>query len=233
MMLVKYWMRRAVITVNAGDSMQEAITKMKEYFVQLLPVLKDGSLVGVITDRDLKRASASDATSLDVHELAYLIAKITCEEIMSKNPITVPPDFTLEEAAALLLHHKISGAPVVDNAGRLVGTIGQRDIYRALLSLTGFEKRGLQLAFDIADRAGSIKQLTDVVRKCRGRLVSVLSSYERASSGRRHVYIRAYNLDRNQVPQMVEELKTKGTLLYLVDHREGTREEFVQSERVG
>ena len=136
-MLVKYWMRRAVITVNAGDSMQEAITKMKEYFVQLLPVLKDGTLVGVITDRDLKRASASDATSLDVHELAYLIAKITCEEIMSKNPITVPPDFTLEEAAALLLHHKISGAPVVeDNGGRLVGTIGQRDIYRALLSLT-------------------------------------------------------------------------------------------------
>ena len=232
-MLVKYWMRRAVITVNAGDSMQEAITKMKEYFVQLLPVLKDGTLVGVITDRDLKRASASDATSLDVHELAYLIAKITCEEIMSKNPITVPPDFTLEEAAALLLHHKISGAPVVeDNGGRLVGTIGQRDIYRALLSLTGFEKRGLQLAFNVEDRPGTIKQLTDVIRKYGGRLVSILSSYERAPSGHRHVYIRAYNLDRDQVPQMVEELKTKGTLLYLVDHREGTREEFVQSERV-
>jgi len=213
--------------------MQEAITKMKEYFVQLLPVLKDGTLVGVITDRDLKRASASDATSLDVHELAYLIAKITCEEIMSKNPITVPPDFTLEEAAALLLHHKISGAPVVeDNGGRLVGTIGQRDIYRALLSLTGFEKRGLQLAFNVEDRPGTIKQLTDVIRKYGGRLVSILSSYERAPSGHRHVYIRAYNLDRDQVPQMVEELKTKGTLLYLVDHREGTREEFVQSERV-
>ncbi|MBM4328171.1 MAG: CBS domain-containing protein [Deltaproteobacteria bacterium] len=231
-MLVKYWMRKAVITVNVGDSMQEAINRMKEYFLQLLPVLKDGKLVGVITDRDLKRASASDATSLDMHELAYLIAKIKCEEIMTKNPITVPPDFTLEETAALLLHHKISGAPVMDKGGRLAGVIGQRDIYRALLSLTGFEKRGLQLAFSIVDGPGSIKQLTDVIRNYGGRLVSVLSSYERAAPGHRLVYIRAYNLDRGQAPKMIEELKTKGTLLYLVDHREGAREEFAESERV-
>jgi acetoin utilization protein AcuB len=230
-MLVKYWMRKAVITVNAGDPMQEAVTIMKEYFVPLLPVLKEGRLVGVITDRDLKRASASDAESLDVHELIYLLNRVKCENIMTPNPVTVRPDSTLEETAAVLLEHKISGAPVVDAQGRLVGTIGQRDLFRALISLTGFEKRGVQFAVQVQDHPGSIKEATDVIRQFDGRLVSILTSYERAPAGHRNVYIRAYNIDRALLPAITEELRKKAVLLYLVDHRENAREEFATSGR--
>lgn len=231
-MLVKYWMRKAVITVNVNDSMQEAISRMREYFVPLLPVIKDGKLVGVVTDRDLKRASASDATTLDIHELVYLISNIKVGDIMTKNPITVRRDATLEETAYLLLKHKISGAPVVDEDGRLVGTIGQRDLFRALIALTGFEKRGLQFAFKVEDRPGTIKEVTDIIRAYGGRLVSILTSYDRASAGYRHVYVRAFNLDRSKIPEMLAELKTKSSVLYMVDHRDNKTEEFLESSKV-
>ncbi len=113
-MLVKNWMSQPAITVNEKDSMQDATKIMKKNNISILPVLKKEILVGVITDGDLKRASASDATSLEIHELFYLISKIKIKDIMSGTPITVPPDFTVEETAEILLKNKISGVPVVD-----------------------------------------------------------------------------------------------------------------------
>ncbi|MEJ2717612.1 MAG: CBS and ACT domain-containing protein [Deltaproteobacteria bacterium] len=231
-MLVKYWMRKAVITVDADDSMHEALTRMKEYFVPLLPVLKEGRLVGVITDRDLKRASASDATTLEIHELLFLLAKVKARDIMTKNPITVSPDYTLEETASVLLKNNISGAPVLDDQGRVVGTISHREIFKALISLTGLEKRGLQFAFQVEDRPGSIREVTDVIRAYGGRLVSIMTSYERAPAGQRHVYVRAYQIDRAQIPQLEGELREKAKLLYMVDHRENRREEYIEASRV-
>ncbi len=232
-MLVKYWMRKVVISVDVNDSMQEAISCMKEYRLPLLPVLREKKLVGVIADRDLKRASASDATTLSVHELAYLISQIKVESIMTKDPITVAPDDTLEEAAGILLKNEISGAPVVDHHGRIVGTIGQREIFGALVSLCGLEQRGVQFAFQVEDRPGSIKEVTDIIRGYGGRLVSILTSYERAPAGQRHVYVRVYNMDREKMPQMIAELKKQALMLYMVDHRENKRVEFVESSRIG
>jgi acetoin utilization protein AcuB len=231
-MLVKYWMRKVVMSVDEKDSMQEAIGIMQEYHLPLLPVVRDERLVGVLTDRDLKRASASDATTLSVHELAYLISQIKVEAIMAKNPIAIAPDDTLEEAASILLKHEISGAPVVDRQGRIVGIIGQREIFGALVSLCGLEQRGVQFAFQIEDRPGSIKEVTDIVRGYGGRLVSILTSYERAPAGHRHLYVRAYNIDRENVAHMVADLKAKALMLYMVDHRENKRVEFVEASRI-
>ncbi|MFH0822633.1 MAG: universal stress protein [Pseudomonadota bacterium] len=225
-MLVKYWMRKAVITIDVGDSMQEAVSKMKEYFVPLLPVMKRGQLVGVITDRDLKRASASDATSLDVCELAYLLSKIKAGDIMSKPVTTVPDNLTLEETAEILLSNNISGAPVLDPEGRIVGTISQRDIFRALISVTGLKKRGIQFAFRIEDRPGSIKEVTDVIRDYGGRLVSILTSYDGAPEGTRYLFVRAYRIDRDNVGKLKEALTERTTMIYFVDHRDNVREEF-------
>jgi acetoin utilization protein AcuB len=231
-MLAKYWMRKVVIPMDVEDSMQDAISNMREYQLAVLPIVQDGKLVGVVTDRDLKRASASDATTLDVHELAYLISKIKVGSIMSKNPVTILSDDTLEEAAALLLKHRISGAPVLDREGRIVGTIGQREIFGALVSLCGLEKKGVQFAFQVEDRPGSIKEVTDVIRGYGGRLVSILTSYERAPSGYRHVYVRAFQVDRSKMPQLEAELRQKALLLYVVDHRENRRVEYVESSRI-
>ena len=102
-MLVKNWMSKKVITIEAKDSMQRALSLMKEHKIRMLPVLQRGKLVGVVSDNDLKRASASDATMLDVHEMLYLISKIKVKDIMVKDPLTVAPDCTVEETAELLM----------------------------------------------------------------------------------------------------------------------------------
>jgi acetoin utilization protein AcuB len=223
-MLVKNWMSKNVVTINEDDSMQEAMKLMKQHGIRMLPVLKNGVLTGVLTDRDLKRASASDATTLDVHELLYLISKIKVKNIMSKSPVAVPPDLTVEETAEVLLNNKISGVPVVDEKGRVVGTITQTDLFRVLIALTGVGKRGIQFAFQIADRPGSIKDLADPIRRHGGRMVSILTSYDNVPDGYRKVYIRMYGLDRDRLPALKEELAKVSTILYMVDHRENRRE---------
>ena len=228
MLLVENWMNPKVITVDADDSMLDATKLLKEHNIRHLPVLEKGKLVGVITDRDLKRAAPSDATALEAHELLYLIANIKVREIMTKNPITVPYNFTIEEAAELLLQARISGMPVVDKDGDVIGTITQTDLFKVLISLTGVGKKGVQFAFLLEDRPGSIKDVADVIRAYGGRMASILSSYEKAPEGHRYVYIRMYDVNREKMPQLKEDLKKKAKVLYIVDSRDNKREIFIR-----
>ena len=223
-MLVSNWMSKNIITVDVDDSMQYALRLMKENGIRILPVLKKGRLAGVITDRDLKKASASDATTLDIHELLYLISKIKVGSIMSKSLITVPHNFTVEETAQVLLENKISGAPVVDQNGEVVGIITQTDLFRVLISLTGVGKGGIQFAFQLEDRPGSIKEVADVIRKYGGRMVSILTSYDKVPEGYRKVFIRMHSIDRSRLKQLQVDLSKMVALIYMVDHRENIRE---------
>ncbi|MHC1725802.1 MAG: CBS and ACT domain-containing protein [Syntrophobacteraceae bacterium] len=225
-MLVKNWMSKNPITIEEEDSMQQAMALMKEHKIRTLPVVNEGKLVGIISDTDLKRASASDATMLDMHELLYLISKIKVHEIMTKNPITVPEDLTVEETAQIMMEHNISGVPVTDHKGNLVGIITRNDVFKILVSLSGLGKRGIQFAFLVDDVSGSIKILTDVLRSFEGRIASILSSYEDAPAGKRIVYIRIYELDRSRLPDLIQALRDKGTLIYIVDHRQNKRQIF-------
>jgi len=225
-MLVRNWMTQNVIMVDANDSVVDATKKLKENDIRRLPVTRKGKLVGIVTDRDLKRASASDATTLEVHELLYLISKIKVKEIMTKNPITVPFDFTVEETAEVLMKNKISGVPVLNGRNQISGIITQDDLFRAMISLTGLKSRGIQFAVQIEDRPGSIKEVADILRKYGGRMASILSSYDRVQKGYRKAYIRMYEIDRLRIPQLKEELKRKATLLYIVDLRENIREVY-------
>jgi acetoin utilization protein AcuB len=223
-MLVETWMSTPVITVNADDSMQKATTLLKEHHIGILPVMEGGMLVGIITDRDLKRAAASDATSLEIHELLYLLSKIEVRDIMTRDPITVPAASTVEQTARILLENKISGAPVVNENGKVIGIITRDDMLKVLVNLTGVDKRGIQFVFQVEDRPTSISELTDIIRNYGGRIVSILSSYEKAPPNQRNVCIRAYRIDRKTLPQLKCDLKKKATLLHVVDHREDIKD---------
>jgi len=225
-MLVKNWMSKPVITIDVDASMHDAIKLLKNHNIKMLPVMEKGKLVGVVSDRDIKRASASDATSLEIHELLYLISKIKIEEIMTKNPITVPQDYTVEETAEILLKHNISGVPVIDQYREVVGTITQNDIFKILISLTGAEKKGIQFGVEVEDLPGSIKEITDIIREYGGRMASILTTYDKAPEGFRRVYIRMYGIDRFKVNKLKEAIREKASLLYLVDRREVHRETF-------
>lgn len=229
-MLVKNWMSKDPITVDVNDSMQTAAKLLKENNIRGLPVMKNGKLIGIVTDRDLKRASASDANTLDIHELLFLIEKIKIKEVMTNNPITIPVDSTIEEAAEVLLDNKFSRLPAVDNDGNLVGIITQTDIFRVLVSLTGVREKGIQFAFLLEDRPGSIKEVADIVRKYDCRMVSIMSSSD-GQDGLRHVYIRICGCDRDKIDQLKEDLKAHSKLLYAADHVEKTREFYQDYQR--
>jgi len=223
-MLVKKWMSKEVISVDPDDSMQQAVNLMKEHDIRLLPVMKGPKLVGVLSDGDLKKASAPSAVALDVQEVLYHTYKTKIRDIMTADPVTIPVDQTVDEAAQVLLKNRIAGAPAIDHRGAVSGMITRSDIFRAFIALTAMGTRGIQFAFHVKDRLGAVKELTDIIRTYGGRTASVLSSYENAPPGHRNVYIRTFNLDRSKLGQMVSELKEKATMLYMVDHRENRRE---------
>jgi acetoin utilization protein AcuB len=227
-MLVKDWMTTQVITLDVTDTMQYAINVSTESGVSIMPVLEDGKLAGVLTDRDLKRASPSPAAVMDIQQILYHLSRLEVGAIMSRHPITVPYDYTIEEAAVILVGNKISGAPVVDDRGDIKGIITKNDLFRALIALSGLSKRGVQFGLLLEDRPGSIKDLTDIIRKYNARLVSILSTYEKAPEGHRFVYIRAFNIARDSLAQLKEDIRAaienKGQLIYMVDHKENRRE---------
>ncbi len=229
-MLVMDWMTKPAITVDQNNSLIDAMEVLKQNNIMMVPVMKRDELVGIVSDRDLKQSFASSVTPLAVHELFYLMAKIKVKDIMSRNPITVPFDYTIEETAEVLLKHKISSVPVLDEKRELVGVITQRDIFKALMSLTGIGKRGVQFAFLLEDRPGSIKEIADIIRKYNGSMVSILSRYDRAPEGYRFVYVRIYGIDRSNLASLKISLKEAATVRYMVDHKENNREIYRERE---
>jgi len=222
-MLVKNWMSKDVITVDIDDSMQNAIYILQKHNINILPVMENGNIVGIITDRDLKKASPSDATTLDIHELLYLISKIKVRNLMKKPVYTIPHDFTIEEAAAILLEKRISGLPVVDEKNQLIGIITRSDLFQVIISLIGLGKKGVQLAVRIKDMPGPIKEIRELISVYGARTASILSSGDNAPPGYLNIYFRIYQIDREKLPSLIKEIEKKGDLLYVVDHREDKR----------
>jgi acetoin utilization protein AcuB len=131
--LVREWMTRQVMTAAPHTTLRSAHQIMKDNHIRRLPVLDEGRLVGIITIGDVREASPSDATSLSIWELNYLWAQLTVEKVMTSRVITVGPDTPILDAAELMLEHKVSGLPVVDDKGKLVGILTESDIFKMLV----------------------------------------------------------------------------------------------------
>jgi acetoin utilization protein AcuB len=225
-MLVKNWMSKDVVSIAPDDSMHDAMGILKKKNISFLPVMENDELVGVITDRDIKRASASSASQLEMHELLSTLTKVKIREILTPNPITVPHDYTIEEAAEILFNNKISGLPVVDEMNHVVGVITKNDIFRVLMDLTGLKKKGIQFALKVEDHPKAINTLTEVIRQCGGRIVSILTSGSTTHDGYRHIYIRAFDVDTAHLKILEDQLSQKATILYIVDHDQNKRQIF-------
>jgi CBS domain-containing protein len=128
--LVRDWMTADVITIYPDTAVPEAHQLMKREEIRRLPVVDNaGRLVGIVTLGDLRAAEPSPATSLSVWELNYVIANLTVDKIMTHDPVTVSPDSTIGEAARTMLENRVSGLPVLDDEGKVVGIITESDIF--------------------------------------------------------------------------------------------------------
>jgi len=131
---VKEWMSSNTVTIKSGATLPDAYELMKEYNIRRLPVVdSNNKLLGIIARSDVREAQPSDATSLSIYELNYLLAKLTVDKIMTKKVLTVKPDTSIAEAARLMLDHKVGGLPVVDDQNHVLGIITESDIFRLVV----------------------------------------------------------------------------------------------------
>ncbi|MCB0154047.1 MAG: CBS domain-containing protein [Anaerolineae bacterium] len=131
--LVKHWMTRDVVTISPDTPLPEAHRLMSEKQIRRLPIVDHNRVVGIITLGDVREAEPSDATSLSIWEMNYLLAKQKVDSLMTKNPLTISPEATISEAARLMLEQKVSGLPVIDQNEKLVGIITESDVFRLIV----------------------------------------------------------------------------------------------------
>lgn len=190
-MRVSKWMSPKVLTLQPTDSISTAIHLMKEKRIRRIPIVNGGGkLVGIVSDRDLKDVSPSRATTLDIWELHAVLDKLKIADIMTKKPVTVTPDTSIEKAAALMLEKRVEGLPVVDAKGALVGILTEGDVFRALVDITGAGKKRTRVNLVIPDRAGSIREVADAVRALGGTIFSILTSTLKVPAGKRELVMR-------------------------------------------
>lgn len=132
-LLVRDWMTTDVLVADPETPMLQAHKRMRENKIRRMPVCVGGKVAGIITRSDVRQAEPSDATSLNVWEINYLLAKLQVRDIMSKDVITVHPEDTIKTAATLMYDHRIGALPVVGADEMLVGIITESDIFRVMI----------------------------------------------------------------------------------------------------
>ena len=129
-MKVRDLMSADPIAVSPDTTVFDARQTMVKERIRHLLVTEGQRLLGIVTDRDIRLNLPSQATSLSVWEVNYLLARLTVEEVMTTGVIIIGPEQNARNAARLMLEHKIGALPVLDGE-RLIGIITETDVLRA------------------------------------------------------------------------------------------------------
>ncbi|MDO5537316.1 MAG: CBS domain-containing protein, partial [Desulfovibrionaceae bacterium] len=158
----------------------------------------------------------SKASTLEVHEMQYLLSEVKAKDIMTGNPVTVHPEDSIAQVASLMLEKKIGGLPVVDETGHLVGVITDQDIFKVFVDISGARVRGIDITIECSDEPGTLAYLLDIILRYNGRIISVLTSF--LESGDRHVFLRMHPLeDPSRAAALRAELEAKTKILEWVE----------------
>ena len=203
-MLVKERMTENPWTVDETTPLLEAGEIMRKNKICRLAVLREGKLIGIITHDDLLKASPSAATTLSIWELNYVLSKIMVKDAMTKAPVTVKPETTLEEAAMLMRSKDVGALPVLAD-DKLVGIITESDIFDAFLDLMGLQEVGTRVAIDLENRTGVLAEITDLIKAEGMNIVSMALFHRNLKSG--ELVLR---LDSPKTEGFVKKLQDKG-----------------------
>ncbi len=172
-MLVRERMSRNPDTISADAPMEEALKRMRENSFRHLPVVdKSGHLAGFVSETDRLYASPTSATSLSIHEMQYLLSRLTVGQVMTKNVLTVTEDTPVEDAASIMTDHKIGGLPVLRD-GEIIGIITETDLFKLFLELLGARKKGVRLTLLVPDVKGTLSKITTAIAQQDGNIVSL------------------------------------------------------------
>jgi acetoin utilization protein AcuB len=173
-MRVKDLMSTNVVAVDEDTSVHDAKKIMEAHKIRRLPVMRKGKLVGLVTLRMLLEAAPSPATALSIHELHYLLAKMTVKQIMVRDPHTVSPDMPAEEALQLGQDMGYGAFPVVEN-GRLVGIITESDIVRVMTKVLGVRSKGKRIDLKVIKQFGNMQRIMAVLDEKKVVLLSLMT----------------------------------------------------------
>ncbi len=197
------------ITVGPEMSVMDAAELMHTKKIRRLPVVENGKLRGIVTDRDLREVGPSPATSLSVHELNYLLAKMKISDVMTKSVLTVNVGATIEEAALLMYNHKIGGIVVVDDEEKVTGIITETDIFKLFVDVMGLPSGMTRITLDVTNQVGVLSEITAVFRD---KGININSLVTLPTDGKAELVIRADVVDPTE---LVAALEAKG---YHVTH---------------
>lgn len=207
-MLVGERMSKPVIFVAPATPVQDALAQMRSDKVSRYPVLnKKGKLVGFVTESDLLNASPSEATTLSVWEINYLLSKITVERVMARNVITVTEDATLEDAARLMADNRIGGLPVM-RGNEVVGIITETDLFRLFLEMMGGREAGIRISILVKEERGMLHRLVQAIDEVGGNIIAV-SAFAGKSPENREITIKVSLIDENTLRKAIEPIAEK------------------------
>jgi acetoin utilization protein AcuB len=209
-MFVESRMTANPITITSNTTIADASEIMRNNKFRRLPVVEDGKLVGIVTDRDLRAVSASPATALSIFELNYLLAKMKIKDIMQKNVITISATATIEEAAILMYNHRIGGLVALDDHGTVAGIITETDIFKSFVDIMGLVDGKTRLTLDVTDKIGLLHEISEVFLTLNINITSMVSYA--LPDGKIEMIIRA---DIVETEELVKALEAKG---YPISH---------------
>ncbi len=201
-MLVREWMTEDPQTVSADTPVMEAMQRLREGGYRRLPVMHGSKLIGIVTDRDLKEASPSKATTLSVYELNYLLSKLLVKDVMKAPVITVGDEEPIENAALLMEEHRVSGLPVTKD-GRVVGILTITDLTRAFVTFLGLREGGVRVTVELPDEPGVLAQVAQAAAP--SNIVAAVTTGIQAGKKRRLV-LRAAGAGADEFPERLRAL---------------------------
>lgn len=212
-MLIRHWMAKHVISVDPNDSLLKCRALYQTHGISRLPVVdRENRVVGILSHNDIEKFKPASETGYEYIETMDILDKTRVKECMTKDPICAHVNDTIEMAAEKMLERRVSCLPVLDDDARLAGIVSERDIFKSLVSITGIHQPGVQLAFELPNQRGELRQLISLVVAHDMRLVSVLSILK---DNVRIVSIRCRGASEQAEDAMIEDMKAQG-LLYWV-----------------
>ena len=203
-MLVGERMSHPIISIAPDMPVHDALDMFKRERIRRAPVVKEGKLIGIVSDKDLLNASPSPATSLSVWEMNYLLSKITVSEVMTKKVLTVQEDTPIEEAARIMADNKIGGLPVIRD-GHVVGIITETDLFKIFLEFMGAREKGVRVTALIDEKPGQLAKITNAIAALGGNFIA-FGQFTGEDPSNRLVTFKVTGLNKDAVKKSISEI---------------------------